>query len=337
MANNPENDGQNPTGADQADGSVNQISQQPCYQAESISESISKPSVEPVSWQPQLTADGSFTFFSETFHEAFHSQQGAKQEAFSKYAQATELTSKAQQGQLCLLDVCYGLGYNSAAALETVWAGNPDCQVTLYGLELDLSVPQAAVQPPLLETWSVPVQKILQELAFEQQAITSRLQAKLLIGDARQTILQLVQRSVQANAIFFDPFSPRRCPQLWTVEFFQQVARCLHPDGKLATYSRSAAVRAAMQAVGLEIGTIPLGPDPLPHEWAQGTVAGFNPTGLMPLSTMEQEHLHTRAAVPYRDPDLNQDAETILARQTQEQQRSQLESTSSWRRRWQIY
>jgi tRNA U34 5-methylaminomethyl-2-thiouridine-forming methyltransferase MnmC len=52
---------------------------------------------------------------------------------------------------------------------------------------------------------------------------------------------------------------------------------------------------------------------------------------------MEQEHLQTRAAVPYRDPNLSDRPEVILQRHQQEQQRSTLESTSSWRRRWQIH
>lgn len=338
------NNGQNPQEVNRADGFENQTSDQSVHQSLNPTElnptelnQTGPNSIEQAEWQPQLTADGSFTFFSEAFSEAFHSQQGAKQEAFSKYAQATELAEKAQRGQLCLLDICYGLGYNTAAALETVWASNPDCQVTLYGLELDASVPQAAAQPPLIETWSAPLQEILRALAFDQQVSLPRLQAKLMIGDARQTIQQLAQDSIQADAIFFDPFSPRRCPQLWTVEFFQQVVRCLHPQGKLATYSRSAAVRAAMQTAGLAIGTIPLEASHLPHEWAQGTVAGFEPAQLAPLSPLEQEHLQTRAAVPYRDPSLRDPAALILERQTQEQQRSRLESTSSWRRRWQIH
>jgi tRNA U34 5-methylaminomethyl-2-thiouridine-forming methyltransferase MnmC len=287
-------------------------------------------------WTPQLTDDGSFTFFSDEFGEAFHSRQGAKQEAFLKFAQATNLLEKANQSQICLLDVCYGLGYNTAAALETIWSANPKCFVEAYGLELDATVPQAAVGPLLINSWSELVQTILRTLADQHQCSTPQLQAKLLIGDARQTIQSLHQAGIQADAIFFDPFSPRRCPQLWTVEFFQQVARCLAPTGKLATYSRSASVRAAMQAAGLQIGTIPLNDAHLPHEWSQGTVASFAAETLTPLSLMEQEHLHTRAAIPYRDPLLSDTAEKILERHTLEQQQSQLESTSSWRRRWGI-
>lgn len=287
-------------------------------------------------WVPQTTADGSFTFFSEEFGEAFHSRQGAKSEAFNKFADATDLARKAAQGSIRLLDVCYGLGYNTAAALDVVWATNPNCVVEWVGLERDATVPQAAIAPAFLQLWSTPVQVALQAIAHTCCHHTPHLTANLFIGDARQTIQPLAKSGFQADAIFFDPFSPRRCPQLWTVEFLTWVARCLAPTGRLATYSRSASVRAALLAAGLGIGTIPLGEAALPHEWAQGTVASFEPRSLHPLSPMEQEHLQTRAAIPYRDPTLTDSAAVIQARQQQEQRQCACESTSRWRRRWGI-
>lgn len=289
---------------------------------------------DPIVWTPQRTSDGSFTFFSEQFGEAFHSRYGAKQEAFLKFATATDLPQKAGRSSLRLLDVCYGLGYNTAAALETIWQINPNCQIEVVGLEVDATVPEAAIVPPLIDAWSPKVQSALKSLALTHQCNIPCLTATLCIGDARQTMRQL--DALQADAIFFDPFSPRRCPQLWTIEFFQLTARCLAPDGKLATYSRSASVRSAMVQAGFCIGTIPLGATHLPHEWSQGTVAAFDPGSLHPLSRMEQEHLQTRAAVPYRDPALSDPAEVILERHQQEQQRSALEPTTRWRHRWGI-
>ncbi|BAU41467.1 tRNA (5-methylaminomethyl-2-thiouridine)(34)-methyltransferase MnmD [Leptolyngbya sp. O-77] len=293
---------------------------------------------------PQRTEDGSFTFFSEAFGETFHSRLGARAEAFEKFAQVTRLALLARQfaepaaPPIRLLDVCYGLGYNTAAALETLWAENPDCRVEAIALELDPTVPQAAIAPDLLTAWSPPVQNVLRAIAQTCEFQDSRLSARLLIGDARQTIQHVATQGFQADAIFFDPFSPRRCPQLWTVEFFSQVAKCLSPTGILATYSRSASVRAAMRTAGLHLGNIPLpaGAARRPHEWSQGTVAAWLPDGLPPLSPMEEEHLHTRAAVPYRDPNLNDSAAAILTRHYQEQQQAPLESTTSWRRRWKI-
>lgn len=289
-----------------------------------------------LSWQPELTGDGSFTFFSTEFGEHFHSRAGAKQEALQKFVQATQLADRAQAPTLRLLDICYGLGYNTAAALETIAQVNPTCRVELYGLELDASVPCAAIVPDLLASWSPSVQTILQDLAIEHHCQQATVQATLELGDARQTIQSLRQQGFQADVIFLDPFSPRRCPQLWTVEFCAQVAACLAPTGILATYSRSASVRSALLAAGLCLGTLPPPAHARPHQWSEGTVAAFQPDGLMPLSVMEQEHLQTRAAVPYRDPSLSDPAAVILARHQQEQAQSPLASTSSWRRRWQI-
>jgi tRNA U34 5-methylaminomethyl-2-thiouridine-forming methyltransferase MnmC len=314
-------------------------------------------------WTPQPTQDGSYTFFSPEFGESFHScLEGAKTEAFQKFADATDLPRRAQQGRLRLLDVCYGLGYNTAAALATIWQANPNCQVELWGLELDPTVPLAAATPELLQCWPDKIKQVLTTLAHHHRDCQDHLTAYLLIGDARQTIQQ-VQRFGsaanqpnrqphrqpdrqpnhqlwQADAIFFDPFSPRCCPQLWTVEFFQQVARCLAPQGKLATYSRSAAVRSALLQAELAIGSMPLRHQPSdqrwPHQWSQGTVAAWDTSTLPPLSVMEQEHLQTRAAIPYRDPMLQDPADVILQRHDREQQLSTAESTSSWRRRWGI-
>lgn len=288
-------------------------------------------------WIPQPTQDGSYTFLSAEFGETFHSTEGAKTEAFQKFVDATALCHKAQRPTLTLLDICYGLGYNTAAALESIWHINPNCQVEIYGLERDETVPIGAAVPELLNGWSDKVQEILWDLAHTQTCERQNLSAHLLIGDARQSIQKLMHQGFKADAIFLDPFSPRRCPQLWTVEFLGAVAKCLAIDGKLSTYSRSAAVRTALLAAGLSIGTIPIENSAVPHEWSQGTVAAWQSESLLRLSQMEQEHLQTRAAVPYRDPRLSNGSEEIAAQHQQEQQQTQLESTSSWRRRWGIH
>lgn len=278
---------------------------------------------------PQLTGDGSFTFFSTEFEEYFHSTQGAKEEALIKFAEPCQLVEKAQQPVVRLLDVCYGLSYNTAAALEVIWQNNPNCYVEVVALELDPTVPRSAIANQLLDSWNPPIPELLQELATSVQVQTDQLHAQLLLGDARVTIQELHQSNFQADAIFLDPFSPRRCPQLWTVEFLQQLASCCAPTGRLATYSCAAAVRSGLIAAGFKIGPTP------PLKGRQpGTVASFSMTELPPLSLRSQEHLQTRAAVPYRDPQLCDSAQVILQRRQTEQQESSLEPTSHWQKRW---
>lgn len=240
----------------------------------------------------------------------------------------TQLPQRARQPQLTILDICYGLGYNSAAALEQIWKVNSDCQVNLVALESDPVVPGAAIAKGWLQTWSPRVQNCLRKLAAEHCLAIPNLTTKLLIGDARQTIQTLVEENFMADAIFLDPFSPPHCPQLWTVDFFQQIRRCLCPDGRLATYSCSAAVRAGLIAAGFHIGSSP----PVGRR-SPGTVATLS-AELPALSLQEQEHLNTRAAVPYQDPTLQDTASAICDRRQQAQQNSQLEPTRHWKQRW---
>lgn len=280
-------------------------------------------------FMPQLTADGSFTFFSPEFGETFHSHFGAKQEAEFKFVYPLQLRFKAHQPVVHLLDVCYGLGYNTASALAAIWEVNPDCRIEWVGLELDSEVPKAAIATGLLDNWPEPVPALLAILGQTHRLETDKIQAKLLIGDGRTTIQQLGQSGFQADAIFLDPFSPPNCPQLWTVEFLGWVGRCLKADGYLATYSCSAAVRTALIEAHFKIGsTTPVG------RRSPGTLASLAETYLPPLSQKEKEHLLTRAAIPYRDPKLSDSAKEILHRRQLEQQKSPLEPTSHWKKRW---
>ncbi len=288
---------------------------------------------------PQLTADGSFTFFSQEFHELFHSHYGARQESFWKFAIPTGLPDKAKNQVVRLLDVCYGLGYNTAAALETIWSVNPHCHVELIALDINAFIAESAIKNHVFDSWKNEYTDILKQLAFTQQVKTNYLTAQLLIGDARSLIKSVHNSDFLADAIFLDPFSPPQCPQLWTIEFMRQVALCLHHDGLLATYSCAAPVRMAMITAGLVIAsTSPVG------RRTPGTIAALesnqdinlsNPSNsFLPLSQKEQEHLLTCAAVPYRDPQLRDSPEVIINRRIGEQKASGLEPTSHWRKRW---
>ena len=77
--------------------------------------------------------------------------------------------------------------------------------------------------------------------------------------------------------------------------------------------------------------------------WSYGTAASPSPLEdaamddrgpFRPLSPMELEHLHTRAAEPYRDPSGQASAAAILAARQRAQLASPAPSTSAWRRRW---
>jgi tRNA U34 5-methylaminomethyl-2-thiouridine-forming methyltransferase MnmC len=275
----------------------------------------------------QPTADGSFTFFSTEFSQSFHSSSGAKEEAIGKFAIPTQLADRAiTYPKIKIFDPCYGLGYNCAAALQAIWSANPQCPVEIIALEINPEVATAAIEQQLLSDWPAPIPALLAELAATKNVQSTLLTAQLQIGDARQTIKTV--QGFQADAIFLDPFSPAVCPELWTVEFLQLVATCCAPQGLLATYSCAGAVRNALLLAGFAVGdTSPIG------RKAPGSIASLDPDLIPPLAAEIQGYLQTRAGIPYRDPNLIDNADRIRLRRTWEQQESTLESTSQWRKR----
>jgi spermidine synthase len=161
-----------------------------------------------------------------------------------------------------------------------------------------------------------------------------------LWGDARKKI-NIIPSAIKFDLIYLDGFSPQKCPQLWSIEFLSKVSEKLNSQGFLITYSSSAAVRKTLRNLGLEIFTIKPSFKNRPL-WSQGTVAiskfdknkfkhNFN---FENLSRMEEEHLLTKASIPYRDQDLNSSKKDIIKKRLEEQLSSNLFSTNKWREKW---
>ncbi|WP_269622837.1 MnmC family methyltransferase [Prochlorococcus marinus] len=160
---------------------------------------------------------------------------------------------------------------------------------------------------------------------------------KLFWGDARQKVGNIPEQTT-FDLIFLDPFSPKQCPELWSEDFLHKLIGKLTHNGRILTYSRAAAIRGSLRRGGLEIKS--LSPNSsTSKEWSLGTIGikGFtkNKHSLWNcLSKMEEEHLLTRAGVPYRDPTGQSISTEILKRRENEQNQCNLKSTNSWRKRW---
>jgi len=76
--------------------------------------------------------------------------------------------------------------------------------------------------------------------------------------------------------------------------------------------------------------------------WSQGTVAiakfdkdKFKPNlNFKKLSVMEEEHLLTKAGIPYRDQNLKLCKDNIIKQRLEEQLLSNLVPTKKWREKW---
>jgi tRNA U34 5-methylaminomethyl-2-thiouridine-forming methyltransferase MnmC len=285
-----------------------------------------------------LTKDGSYSLRSTLFQENFHSLLGAFEETKSKFTSTSNL-QRFKGKSLNVLDICFGLGYNSASLLNELI--KQKSYLNLYALEIDKNPLEYSLRnESFLKLWAPKVKTIFESLYQKDYFEDQFFKCCVLWGDAREKI-KIIPSSVKFDLIYLDGFSPQKCPQVWTVEFLSKVTEKLNSQGYLITYSSSAAVRKTLRNLGLEIFSI----KPIFKNrtfWSQGTVAiaKFDKNKFKPnlnfekLSVMEEEHLLTKAGIPYRDQNLNSSKDDIIKKRIKEQLLSNLVPTKTWREKW---
>ena len=81
-----------------------------------------------------LTKDGCVTLRSLIFQENFHSLEGALKETEIKFTNPSDL-KRFNDKSLNVLDICFGLGYNSASLFNNLIKQNS--YINWYALEID--------------------------------------------------------------------------------------------------------------------------------------------------------------------------------------------------------
>ena len=267
-------------------------------------------------WVPERTDDGSWTLRHPLHGEACHSTAGAWSEAWERYVVPCALEERARgaESPLRLLDVGTGLGLNVAAAVAataraSMASGSTHgARLDVVTLESDASVLDAAgelaragldpggeralaatrrsieaarkglrpIGGPSDETGLRGDAEIRIEAPGERERVLGTL--TLVLGDARRTLPALAERA-HFDAVFLDPFSPSRAPELWEPSFLREVARTMAPGAWLSTYSAAYAVRLGLARAGLRVGVGP----PVGRK-AEGTLASpdLDPPPLAP-------------------------------------------------------
>ena len=288
----------------------------------------------------QTTKDGSLSLYSLSYEEGFHNTDGALEESINKYLLPAQLDKFSKIEKIVILDVCMGLGYNTGCILEKLLKHNH--KIEWHGLEIDqrplnIGLNEKAFQ----DLWSPKVIDFFHCLRKSEKWVDGFNQGTIHWGDARKTIYE-IKDSLMFDLILLDPFSPQKCPELWTEQFISLLSSRLSLNGRLITYSSAASIRSSFKKAGLKIySIIPSMNDQ--NKWSSGTVAMKKKLEqqflsencqLKNLSIRELEHLTTRSSIPYRDPTGKGNSKEIILTREIEQSKSQLINTSSWRKRW---
>jgi tRNA U34 5-methylaminomethyl-2-thiouridine-forming methyltransferase MnmC len=192
--------------------------------------------------EQRKTADGSITYYQKEVGDTYHSLTGAVEEARLKYAEALPLLSVKSP---VILDICFGLGYNTAAALEKITEGKIICfendpKILKEILEIEVSFPTYLI-----------VRKFIQGVLYDKMELNQgKINLRMELGDMRVRIKEIPEK---ADFVFFDPFSPSKVPDMWTEDVFKDIRDKMNEGGRLATYSCAGWVRKNMEKAGFKV------------------------------------------------------------------------------------
>ena len=149
---------------------------------------------------------------------------------------------------LNILDICFGLGYNSFATIYFMKKNNIKKKINIYSPEFDsglLNYLQYFEYPEEFKFLKNIIKELSNKFYYEEE----NLKIEIFNGDAREYIKNLSN----INIVYQDAFSSEVNRLLWTKEYFEDIKKILDEDAIITTYSIATPVRLSMYENGLSI------------------------------------------------------------------------------------
>lgn len=186
------------------------------------------------------------TLYSKEFEEPYHStKDGALHESLQKHV-IPALSVKQNNINLTILDICFGLGYNTFSTIYYILKNNlkvkvhfvsPEFDEELIGSLKDFKYPKEFEQ----------IDYIIKEVSNNKFYEDDQFKIEVLLGDARK-VIPAIEKKV--DIVYQDAFSPAHNPLLWTQEHFKDVRSVCSSQAILTTYSIAAAIRLGLYENG---------------------------------------------------------------------------------------
>ena len=186
--------------------------------------------------------------------QTFHPGIGPLAEANILHVQQQQLLERCNQTQKFIIwDVGFGASANAIVALEALKNCQSDIEIYSFDRSLDpihFAIEHASELEYILP-YLAPVQELIEKKMVQ---VTPHLRWHLEMGDFREEMLR--SDIPRPNAIFYDPYSLTINIELWTLDFFQQLRKCLDDATPcmLTNYTRSTVMRVTWLLAGFYVG-----------------------------------------------------------------------------------
>ena len=196
------------------------------------------------------TKDGSNTLFSKLYNQHYHNpDDGAINEALSKHI-IPAFTFHKDKKELTILDICFGIGYNTFSTIYYVLQNNLDIKLNIYSPELDGKLVNS------LDSFDFPkefenIKHIIKSVAQTGQYKDDKINIEIYIGDARMHIKGLNLDSF--DIVYQDAFSSDVNFELWTKEYFDDIYKLCKDDCVMSSYAIATPIRLSMNEASFYI------------------------------------------------------------------------------------
>jgi tRNA U34 5-methylaminomethyl-2-thiouridine-forming methyltransferase MnmC len=196
------------------------------------------------------TKDGSNTLFSKLYNQHYHNpDDGAIDESLSKHI-IPAFTFQANKKELNILDICFGIGYNTFSTIYYILKNNLDIKLNIYSPELDENLVKS------LDTFAFPkefekIKHIIKAIAQNGFYSDKKIKIEVNIGDAREYIKTLEQNSF--DIVYQDAFSSDVNFELWTKEYFDDIYKLCKDDCIMSSYAIATPIRLSQNEAGFYI------------------------------------------------------------------------------------
>ncbi len=199
----------------------------------------------------KTTADGSHTFHVTELGESYHSMHGAKQESLHVFI--NEGLRFLSLNNIRILETGFGTGLN--AALTYMEAEKTGRKINYHSVELYPLNPSEYLQLNYFEKEDPFYEAFIRihECRWNRNVHLSDF---FSITKLRQNLLSCLFPG-KYDLVYFDAFSPRSQPELWTEEIFKKVHNAMIPGAVLVTYCAKGKVRRNIEKSGLSVEKIP--------------------------------------------------------------------------------
>jgi queuine tRNA-ribosyltransferase len=209
-------------------------------------------------WEVVTTRGGARAILDRETMEVMHPIVGPLVEAERLYVIPSRLAERLAAGgadPLVVLDVGLGAGSNAIAAWKVrarMDAGRP---LAIVSLDRTTEAMRLAMAPENASAFGFEGEAARAASALLAAGRHERGGAswRLVLGHLPSTLSAQPESSV--DIVYWDPFSPRSNPSLWTATAFTALrARC-RDGATVHTYSGATSVRAALLLAGFAVGT----------------------------------------------------------------------------------